>query len=245
MKQTIIFVIIFIINLHSYLLSNNKENKIVFDPKASKNLSIISDISDIKIHSTNDKLISISIRYTGNKDVLDNNEITGIIKDNSTFEIISTQKKTKPFYNGSIKLDIYLPKIFENLFINTNIGNININDYNTKKIEVRSNTGNILINNYFNSLIATSDVGNIDIEPLNMNSTISATSNVGNINLIADPKGSYIFNLKTNVGNISAEDFGITNISSIPQKNITKKVNYGKYTINLKTNVGNIVVESK
>lgn len=127
--------------------------------------------------------------------------------------------------------------------INTDVGNVKVSNYATKQFNVETDTGNITLTDGTGALKMKSDVGNIRVEAETIQNDITIGSEVGNVTISVDegPKSANI-RVMSEVGNVKMDWDGI---SSKSKKNINKKIGNGDITIDIETEVGNVKLNQR
>lgn len=210
----------------------DKENLVNIDEKLDsfENIELNAETSDIKIIPSDSYKIEATYNQRESK-------LEYEVKDNT---LILNQKNIKKNIsnntNDKYRIEIYVPKdiILENMGIDSNLANIVLKDLNINNLNLDCNLGNIIIRNckIENSLVAETDMGNIEIEG-KLYGRIDIQSNLGNIELQLDEKEeNYNYDIKNSLGKIS-----------INRNNHTKsvsKTNNSKNNITIECSVGNI-----
>lgn len=199
-------------------------NRTIYDKKYDFNNTIsFSELDDFDSISIDGNIMELSFEscdnnYEGelsvhyNKEKLEPNIY---VKDNTLF--INQNISGNLSGNNHCIVRIVIP---ENLYLNSskikvNVGEIEINNLNSKEIDVQTNVGEIDVeDSYFNYIFCKTNVGEINIEPKKSLDEYDLTleSNVGRINVVDEHfKGSYnkkgnsskYIKAKTNVGEIN------------------------------------------
>ncbi|NIK78416.1 hypothetical protein FHS15_003554 [Paenibacillus castaneae] len=160
----------------------------------------------------------------------------------------------------NLKMTVELPeKLWESFDIETDTGNISVDQLKTEKIKVKSDTGNVKINDYTveqfvfetdtgnvtltdgsGSLKGKTDTGNIRIEAEQLLRDITLQSDTGNISINVDKQPqSATIRIKNDVGNNKVEWDGFMNHSN-SKRNIDGIIGSGELKIDIKSDVGNI-----
>ena len=126
----------------------------------------------------------------------------------------------------NLKMTVELPeKLWESFDIETDTGNISVDQLKTEKIKVKSDTGNVKINDYtVEQFVFETDTGNVTLT--DGNGSLKGKTDTGNIRIESEQLLSDI-TLQSDTGNISI------NVDKQPQS----------ATIRIKNEVGNNKVE--
>ncbi len=212
------------------------------------NQDIIIDNSVVDIYFDKSKSDNIEIElYYSENDIINLTSDDNIYISAEKDDIFKHFGFNFNFRNPYIK--IYLPNSYtNNLSINSDVGNIEINNINTDNIYIDSSVSDIEIDNIkSNVLNIKSDVGTIDFENCNIN-IVDIESNIGNIEF--DDLVSTDVSFKSDIGNIDGiingniEDYHVTVNTDISSSNIKPTLN-GIYKLNVESNIGDIDINFK
>ena len=208
---------------------------LIFEEKyenAFTKIKVDSDIYSIKfIHSTDE---NVNVRIYS-----DNNKIKEVNVNDKELSIKVREKNSIVFFNFVTPvIYVEVPSTYAGTFdINTDVGNVKMEDYVNASVKMTSDVGNIKIGK-INSIEADADVGNIAIEYTNYASIDTDTGNIkiGEINS---------FDLEADTGNITIEKAELVRNSRIKTDtgNIKIKKTNDVY-INAKADVGNTKINN-
>lgn len=176
-----------------------------------KELIVNSSVGDINIihHESSNITINLKIDAKGeSKEAAQNlaDKFNYLIEENNDAVNINTEFENENIIeNTKLKTDIEikLPSYVNNMSIKTNVGNINIKDFNGN-IETKSNVGDSNINNSKVSCNINTGVGKINIKQSEAIDSIVSNTNTGDINMeLNDISKATNIAAKANVGNIS------------------------------------------
>lgn len=157
----------------------------VFDESYStediKNITIDNNAGDIIIKNSKDGKIRVTAN--GNTD-----DEFSAAADGSTLNISNEVINRRNFFIfGALKkgadIVLYLPEELDSLNINSNFGNVKIEDKLTTNLTIDNDMGNIEAEKLGGSFDLNTNMGNIEIEEINITADSKAVSNMGNIDI--------------------------------------------------------------
>lgn len=160
----------------------------------------------------------------------------------------------------NLKLIVELPdRLWDKVEIETDTGNINIDQFNADKLIVNLDTGNLNISNYSVNVIdfdtdtgnvtltdgtgkvkGDTDTGNIKIETDELRNDVDIQSDTGNITINVDKQPeSAAIHIEKDIGSSKVEWSGFSDTNE--SKSIMEgKIGSGDISINIKSDVGNV-----
>ncbi len=175
------------------------------------NVVIRNSIGDINIttHDSMEVLVDVTIKASSNsKEGTEKllRETTYTIEPKWNDIIIDTSQINRIYgdlENVSINLSIKVPSNINKIYVDNNVGNLNIENYNGK-IESEINVGDINITNCNSSYYIKSDVGDIKLINCILYDKSEFNSNTGNIDITStDISDAKSFEALTQVGDIN------------------------------------------
>lgn len=228
--------------VESHTISTSDLNKLIIK-SAVGNINITS-------HESSDTLIDVKLESKANN-VEDSKKLiedfTYTIEEKFKSINIDTSKNINNSELSNIiqvTLDIKIPETIESIVINTNIGDITINNVRGQ-VEIVSNVGEVNINNSSASYDLKVDVGDINLDNcISLNSSTFLV-NTGDINLnFSDIYKSKVIKANVIVGDINMtlpkDSSYETVINEFMMKEIVKINDDGKTKVELITDVGSI-----
>lgn len=250
-----------------------------FSGKNLKKVSIDSELADVILHPTDDDEVKMEIKGRTTKKLKTDFQTS----ENGETLKISVKQKDKPFFNfnvsfinnNDVDLNVYLPKkIYDLLEINTNLGDISA-DYKltAKNATIKTDMGEIQLNEFEGEkIVGKTALGDIEIKDLN--AAFDFQSDKGDVNLQSvlafnnknkikstlgdvevgvseDPEGLAL-DLSTKLGDIES-DFSVTTVIKDSSGNAISQKLKGQYGKNIKngpsltieTDMGDIILEKK
>ena len=238
------------LNSKGYEISKNKDiGSINLDEKSTEAIDSIDKIyitaPIAKVNIIPEDRDNVHVHYHGH---IPNNIKTDLVtkKVKNTLEIRTENKNHikigfSNFNNLEIFLDVYVPNNYsKNMDIESDLGDINISDFNLDQLEIDADLGNIKVKNIdAKEIDIDADLGNVNIENINAEK-IEIDCNSGNI-IAKSIKGDT--KAKADLGNIelSYEDFNynldaVSNLGSITIT-LPKDANFN---LNAKSNLGTV-----
>lgn len=189
---------------------NNKKINIIydesFDSAAISAINIDSECGDIDIKQSTDNTIRIVAHGTDEK-------LFSISNDNGTITINNkaSDNKTKFVYpfgnytNIGIDVDIYMPAdCIERLEINSNFGDVKMNTLSNINLKINCDMGNIKAENISGKFDLHTDMGDVEIERINITENSYATSDIGDIEI--EHTNDIKINYSTSMGECDVRD---------------------------------------
>ena len=252
---------VFNFNLGSTELT--EENQYTSKLENIKSIKLDVTVDDIIIEESNDK--DIKIIEKSNHKLEDNEKLQINIKD----EKLAISRNDKKFILGrnniNRRLEIYLPKGYNNsLIVENNVGDIKINsDLKLDKLSISQNVGDLELDskiecNNFNFKNSTGDieiksikgngdidykVGNIECYLEGITGDVSIESATGDIDVSINKDSSFILDSKYSLGDLDT-NIKLDNCNT-GEKSLSG--NYGKnakHILKLKTNVGDLNINT-
>ena len=203
------------VNFKNFSLKNSVSNELIVDQVYEDNFSKIeidSEAGDIYIKESDNDNVKVVIYGDKNKTTVDKNDNNLVIN--------AKAKKCVGFcFNfKKAKIEVYIPKDYSNkIKIDSNYGDIEVDDFTSSKIEINNDYGDIKIDgvyklkvendygdikvkNITGSLNIENDYGDIKIDNINITDDSSIKSDFGDIR-IGDTNEVYI-DAKTDLGDV-------------------------------------------
>ncbi|URN96433.1 MAG: DUF4097 domain-containing protein [Candidatus Pristimantibacillus lignocellulolyticus] len=162
---------------------------------------------------------------------------------------VKEKEKNKSLINdtrGERKLNISLPdKVYDQLTINNNFGLVDVNDLNTKSIDITVDAGSIQLKSVVGEMKLEVNAGQIVVEGFSLENDLTAKTDAGaiRIDLNESPKSAEI-KLVSEIGSVSSNLEGIDySVNSSNKK--TGTIGSNGYLIKASTSVGDIQVNAK
>lgn len=181
--------VIFTNGSHLGFFDWNRETKVIYDESFDSNdiskMVITSELGDIDIKQSNDNKIRVVANGYDEK-------LFNLTNEGNTITVSSTTSyhKTKAFNpfgnyrNIGIDIDIYLPSGYlETLDISSDLGDVDIESPLDVDLTVNCDMGSITAENLSGKFALHTDMGNIEIERINITADSSATSDMGDIEI--------------------------------------------------------------
>ena len=207
MKKTIVWIavtffmlLIIGIILYSLLVTNKSEINEYEIKENFKDIKIITDTADIDfVLSENLNTLIICEEHKNIKHSVNVKENTLLIEvdDNRKwYEHIGINFSTS-------KITIYLPKNeYNEIIIESDTGNVHIENINANKLDLSTSTGNLkIVNTKCKNVFSESDTGNISLENVIASEKFKIETDTGNVKFKASD-ASDIF-VKTDSGNVT------------------------------------------
>jgi lia operon protein LiaG len=203
-----------------------------------QNLSISTDVIDIKLKPTDTNIAVVHLKGKVTKDRLDQVEID-TRSDSDTVEIMVGTLENVNFNmnftdlaalikhgNEKLTAEIEVPKdMLGSLSISSNIGEIEIKDMVVKQFEIESNTGDIELNGFTGDrLKIKSQIGDIELERIQ--GEIVIETDTGEIDVWLNTFSENI-DLTSDIGEISLM------VAKLPKQ----------YSLDLSTDIGDITLD--
>lgn len=195
-----------------------------FDSSNISDIIINSNYGDITVKKSNNNKIRIVARG-GNAEHINVNTDSSKL----TLNISNPDKITRfPLFNNvniSSDVDIYLPDNTPDvLVINSNLGDVDIDNQINTALEINSNCGDISAEKLYGSFDIHTDLGDIDIKAININKDSSADTNMGDIDI------EYTNNIKIDYS------------TSLGTSDIKNNNTFSDITLTVKTDLGDIEI---
>lgn len=187
-----------------------------------KNISIDSDAGDITVKTTNDGTIRLVAEGLSEKNF-------SASVDGDTLNASGYQIKKHNLFNlnspNGTEIKLYIPKDFDSLDIALDFGDIDIDDEINTKLAIDNNMGDINAKMLSGSFNIHTDMGNIEIERINIDKNSSATTNMGDIEI--EKANTVNIYAKTSMG-----DCDVKNNNPQAPVMLTAETNMGDIEIN-------------
>lgn len=173
-----------------------------YNPDEIKNIEIDNNAGDITIKNSTDG----KIRVTASG--ITENEFSAEA-DGSTLNISNKIETRRDFFIfGAIKNDIdmvlYLPEGLESLNIKSSFGDVEIENKLITNLTIDNDMGNIEAERLGGSFDLNTNMGNIEIEEINITADSKATTNMGNIDI--EKTNEINIYAKTSMGDSDVKD---------------------------------------
>ena len=260
------------LNSKGYEISKNKDiGSINLDEKSTEAIDSIDKIyitaPIAKVNIIPEDRDNVHVHYHGH---IPNNIKTDLVtkKVKNTLEIRTENKNHikigfSNFNNLEIFLDVYVPNNYsknmdiesdlgdinisdfnlDQLEIDADLGNVNIENINAEKIEIDCDSGNIIAKSIKGDTKAKADLGNIELSYEDFNYNLDAVSNLGSITITLPKDANFNLNAKSNLGTVKS-DFPVTTTESSNTK-LKGTVGDGGKDIILAVDLGSIKIKSK
>lgn len=180
-----------------------------FEPAYIRNINVNLASDNINIYqSENNEQAYVNVTSNGKFFIYDGKKSVDVNLINDKLQIITVNNNVMPTGWQTITFDVYLPlKAYENVKINSDAGNIKIENLQAKSIDTVSTSGNVNFKNTlgYNNYINT-NTGNIEY---------NSPEHTANDVRILSEKGDMIFkgsaNLVNNLNHFGNTDFEILN----------------------------------
>ncbi|MDE5984025.1 MAG: DUF4097 domain-containing protein [Eubacterium sp.] len=208
----------------------NRESKVIYDESFDSTdiskMIITSELGDIDIKQSNDDKIRVVANGYDEK-------LFKLTNEGNTITVNSTTSyhKTKVFNpfgnyrNIGIDIDIYLPSgCLEKLDISSDLGDVDIESSLDIDLTVNCDMGNITAENLSGKFALHTDMGDIEIERINITADSSATSDMGDIEV--EHTNDIKINYSTSMG-----ECDVKNNNSLSDIMLTAKTSMGDIEI--------------
>lgn len=205
----------------------------------------------------------IQMRLEGNVSKKNVNKI--VLKAEPKGDTLYIEGNTKKrFFVGfsivNLKLTVALPeKLWDSVVINSDTGNIvveqleadkinvkldtgnlKVSNYNTRQIVFKSDTGNVTLTDGAGSIKGESDTGNIRVELEELSNDITLQSDTGNVTINVDKQPqSATINIQKDIGNSKVEWNGFSDRND-SKSIVDGLIGSGEIKIDIKSDVGNV-----
>ena len=202
----------------------------------------IKDFDDLKLDY---KIGNIYIKHSDDNKVKviaygkETDEIKCVIEDRKLIVEDFTNKGNELNPVNKRKIEVFLPEEYANTIDTiTKAGNVNIEDFENAKLNIKTNAGNVTVGNAKTATI-TSDAGNINVSKI---PDLKLETDAGNINVKEITKKC---NITTDAGNIHISKLFVTETSTIDADmgNINIEETNDAY-IEAKNSLGNVNVRN-
>ncbi|MRH44053.1 DUF4097 family beta strand repeat protein [Aquibacillus halophilus] len=232
-------------------------------------LDINMDVGQVNLYESKDNSFNIHLNGNMPRSTVDN--IVFDVKEENNYIIIEVGTREDfvfsipglfNFSNGSIELDIELPKKaydtievstdvggvmvdqlqVEQLDASTDVGTILINQLISKKALLSSNVGEVVVNGGIGAFTIDTDTGEIGLNMKEVIEPISIRSDVGEIDVTVQKQPvNLVLDLKSDIGDVSVKNLEGFNNSEGQEMYI--EIGQGGPTLKASTDVGSISVE--
>lgn len=166
------------------------------------NISIDSDAGDVIVRNSTDGQIRLTAEGTNEKDF-------EAAVNGDTLTVSSRSAGRNKWLNlhsrrGIREIILYIPTDFNALDINLNLGDVEIEDNLNTKLTVENNMGDIEAKTLAGSFNLHTDMGNIEINRIDISENSSATTSMGDIE-IENANGVNIY-AKTSMGDCDVKN---------------------------------------
>lgn len=217
------------------------------DASAIRTIHMETDTFNVSVvRGTTD---DIQLRLEGNASKQNVNKIVLNAEPEGDTLYIDGSVKNHFFVGFSIinlKLTVELPeKLWESVDIETDTGNIVIDQLKADEIIVKSDTGNVTLTDGAGRLNGETDTGNIRVESEEIRNDISLKSDTGNVTINVDKQPqSAAIRIQKDIGNSKVDWDGFTDRND--SKNVVDgRIGSGEIQIDIHSEVGNVKLGSR
>ena len=270
-RLTLIMGILLIIGLIGSSVTNNRDGvKTTFNDRIAINKldtaevnalnTIVEGIGQVQVRPTEGEEILVTLEGKGGRRQIDKKFTltTEIEKSKLTVHLEYNQFGffNFSFLSNLLQLTVYLPeKQYESLTINSDVGEVRVDQIQTRELKVDVSVGSIEIDQMISETTKlNSNVGTITVNHLE--GSLEAQVNVGKVKLSSDTINQNI-DLQVDVGSIEVEldnepenvmfstaiDLGSTKLFGDTMS--SKLIGSGENLVNLSANIGDITVRQK
>lgn len=211
----------------------NKNEQIVYDEKYDlkniNNIKIKQDVGNLKIEKSTEENIRVVIKGKNNENINVNSDNEQLI-----IECLENNNAKNIFNIGINEKDIiiYLPENYsKEINIDSNNGDCEIDDFENANININCDLGNVKVGKIYN-LNVVCDCGNIEINTVLNKCKLEA--NLGNIN---------IENIQIKENSTIEADLGNIEIENINDIFVDAKVDFGDFKINKNNKNSEIILK--
>ncbi len=190
--------------------------RVNIEPEKATKLDVNVEVGKINIEYGKTKTVDVECSYvvrgTNDKKVssaIENLKFDSKVKGDTVYLSVDNDDFDTRFVNVTTDLDIVIPSEFSDFTIESDVGDVKLNDL-IGTFDIQADVGNVFLDNIKGDFEISADVGNVNCSDISITDDSEIVADVGNVDVLLKKVAKCNLKITADVGDIDLDTNGLS-----------------------------------